>query len=171
MQGTIRLNPSARWCSSLFFTNVESFIDVWSHPIVKDKNKLSILSIITRFWKLCSHTSLKKRLELKKKFILHYKNMHLHTSSKTIVFLTKHPIEVMEHPLTALTSSCKIPPLKSVLWGSRFDPNEAVVAVANSHFNYIDSTELAKIRVKWRQKWDKCTIAGGCYFENECIAE
>ncbi len=74
--------------------NVKSFIDMGSHPLVKDKNKLSILSTIVRFWKFCSCTSLKKNLGLKK-LILHHDHMHLHTSSKMIAFLTKHVIEVM----------------------------------------------------------------------------
>ncbi len=68
-----------------------------SHPLVMDKNKPSIPNIIVRYWKLCSHTSLKKRPKFKKKFILHHDNMCPHTSSKTTVFLTKHGIEVKGH--------------------------------------------------------------------------
>ncbi len=32
-----------------FLTNMESFIDMWSHPLVKDKNEPSITDIIVRF--------------------------------------------------------------------------------------------------------------------------
>ncbi len=45
----------------IFLTNVvETFINMWSHLLVNDKNELSIQSIIVGFVKLSSHTSLKK---------------------------------------------------------------------------------------------------------------
>ncbi len=59
---SVRLNQSLKGCSSFLLTNVESFIDIWSHPLIKNKNESSIPSIIVRFWKLRSHTSLKKKL-------------------------------------------------------------------------------------------------------------
>ncbi len=34
--------------------------------------------------------------------------------------------------------------------GSRFDTSEAVVAVANPYFNFIDSSEFGKTWVTWR---------------------
>ncbi len=55
-----RINLLAKWCLSFFFfsfflTIVESFINMWSHLLVKDRQKLSVTSIIVRFWKLFSH--------------------------------------------------------------------------------------------------------------------
>ncbi len=47
---------------------------------------------------LFKHIAKKKRLELKKKFILHHNNTRPHTSSRMIVYLTKHSIKVMDHP-------------------------------------------------------------------------
>ncbi len=96
-----------------------------------------------------------KRLELKKKFLLHPDNACPHTSSKMLVFLTKHRIEDMEHPpyrppLT-LCNFWLFPCLKSVLRESIFDTNEAVVA-ANSRFNSIDWSKFAKTWVKWRDR-------------------
>ncbi len=55
LSGQIHLQSDA-----FFFTNVESLIDMWSHSLIKDKNKPSILSIIVKFWKFCSHPALKK---------------------------------------------------------------------------------------------------------------
>ncbi len=99
---------------------------------------------------------IKKRLELWKKFILHHDDACQHTSSKMIVFLTKHRIEVMECPPCStdltLCNFWLYPCLKFALWGLRFDTNEGVVAVYSSEF--------AEMWVKWRER-----------FENKCIAE
>ncbi len=114
------------------------------------------------------HFSKKKKKKKKKEFIVHHDNMHPHTSSKTTAFLTKHRIKVTEHPpYRPDLAPCNFwffPWLMSVLQGSRFDTNEAVVAAANSHFNSIDSSKFAKTWVMWRQRWDKCITSHGGYF-------
>ncbi len=93
-----------------------------------------------------------KRLELKKKFILNHDTPCSHTSTKTMVFLIKLGIKVMEHlhygPDLTQCNFWHFLCLKFILYGLRFNTNEAVAVEANSHFNSIDSNEFAKAWVK-----------------------
>ncbi len=136
--------------------------------------QITTSQVLLRFWKLHSHTSLKKRPALKK-FILRHNNVQSHTSTKMIAFLTKQGIKVMEYipfgPYLALANFWLSLCLQSVVRGLRFDTNEAFVAVANSHFNSIDASMFAKTWVKQRERWDKCIVWHGYFFQKEYTAE
>ncbi len=146
-------------CDTQFFfflTNVESFINLWSDPLVKDKNEPSIPSVIVKFWKHCSHIALKKRPELNKKSILHHDNICLHTSNKTIVFLTKHETEVMEHPpYSPVVASCNLWLFPFYAWNLCFEDQDSTPIK-----QLVQCQILTSILSIW-ERLSKCGWSGG----------
>ncbi len=162
----IRLNPSEKWCSSFFFLmNVESSTCGYIQKrIITSEHYCEILK--TLFTLVA-----KKRPELKKKFILHRENVHLHNFSKMIAFLTEHesrswsiPLQPWPHTMWFLALSA--PEMSTSKIEIRH--HEAVVAAAKFRFSFIDLSKFAKTWVKWRKKWNKCTTSHYHYLGEEC---
>ncbi len=133
---SMRLNLSAKWCSSFFLFFNECGIIYWHG--VSSSNQGQKWTINSEYYcevlkTLFTHIA-KKRLELKKKFILHHDNTWPYTSSKMIAFLAKQEIEVKGRPLTTLNLSCTI-------FGS--------FCAWNPHFGDRDSTSVKQL-LQWR---------------------
>ncbi len=57
--------------------------------------------------------------------------------------------------------------LKSVLWVSRFNTEEAGIVVMNYHFNFYLIERIYKMWVKREERWDKCIVSCGRYLKKE----
>lgn len=115
----------------------------------------------------------RKRPELWKNrnWLLHQDNAPPHVSLKTTQFLTDHNMTTVPHPpYSPDIAPCDFslfPKLKLRLRGRRFQSVDDIQAATDVVLKSFDSSFFLETFEEWKRRWNRCSRAGGEYFEGD----
>jgi hypothetical protein len=107
----------------------------------------------------------------KQTWLLHHDNSPSHTSVFTQLFLVKHKMAVIPHPLYSPDlvpcDFLLFPKMKLKLKGRWFCTIEEIQADSPRVLDTLTENDFQEAFQKWRRLWDQCLHAGGNYFEGD----
>ena len=114
---------------------------------------------------------LKKRAAEKPSMILHQDNAPAHRAAATQEVISKHSLEVLEHPpYSPDLAPCDfflIPALKQVLRGQHFDDINELITVVQSAISSLPKECYSNVFTAWVKRCKKCIYFGAEYFEKD----
>jgi hypothetical protein len=107
-------------------------------------------------------------------WVLHQDNTLAHNALSVKMFLMKHNITVMEHPLyspdLAPCDFFLFQKIKSALKGTGFASVDAVKAKAAELMNKLTEDDLQHCFQQWKIRMEQCKDRGGEYIEGDNIS-
>lgn len=104
-------------------------------------------------------------------WLLHHDNAPAHASQLVQQFLAKHQIaQVCQPPYSPDLAPCDFflfPKVKLALKGRRFDDVDSIKMNATQQLNGVQKDEFQKCFQQWQERWRKCIVSEGDYFEGD----
>ena len=102
---------------------------------------------------------------------LHHDNAPAYSSHLIQGFLAKHNIPLIcQAPYSPDMAPCDFwlfPKLKMLLKGTRFESREDIMRNATALLNMIPQEAFQKCFQQWQDRWKKCVLYQGDYFEGD----
>lgn len=107
----------------------------------------------------------------KRRIILHHDNASSHTAARTIDYLKKQNVEILDHPPYSPDLSPNdfftFPKIKKSLRGKRFQSGEEAVSAFKAAILTTPTLEWNKCYNNWFERMEKCIKLRGEYFEKQ----
>ncbi|GFV65211.1 histone-lysine N-methyltransferase SETMAR [Trichonephila clavipes] len=115
----------------------------------------------------------RKRPLLRNGFLLHHDNARQHIARCVLDVSQQNNVEILPHPpYSPDKTPCDLwlfPQLKKLLQGKRFASNKACVKAAEAILMKLPQNGLLHIFKKCTERWDKCMMCHGSYFEKDYV--
>jgi transposase len=105
------------------------------------------------------------------RWLLHHNNAPAHTALSIQEFLAKKKIPVVPHPpYSPDLAPCDFfffPRIKMKLKGRRSDHIDTIKMNTTRELNMLSREDFQRCFQKWQERWDKCILSAGDYFEGD----
>ena len=114
----------------------------------------------------------RKRPQLMRSWILlHYDNVPSHSSQVVLDTIKELDIEILPHPAyspdLAICDFWLFPNLKNKLRGEKYESGEELRRAVDIYLRDMSPDGLHHVFWAWVERWDKCKLCKGRYFEKE----
>lgn len=165
-----KLSRSAGKVMMIIFFDSEGFL--YQHAVPQGQTvtaayyKSVLITMLRHFKKKRPH-------KIVNEILLHHDNARPHVAQSVVDFLNARGIATIPHPpYSPDLAPCDFwlfPAIKFPLRGRKFKTNQEVIKAVEARCKELEKDGLAFVFKKWQERWQKCIITEGGYFEKEHV--
>lgn len=142
------------------------------HDLVMSDRRITTSMIAAKLG--ISKGSVRPELWAKQNWILHHDNAPSHTALNVREFATKNGIITTDHPpYSPDLVPCDFflfPKIKIIMRGEHFGDVENIKPEVTRLLNGLTSQDMQHCFKQWKDRWAKCILSGGEYFEGDHVS-